>query len=471
MQLNDFTIKQVSEGLAAKKFSAKELADAYLDKIEKENEDIFAFLSLARDLAVRQAKEVDEKIQKGEKVSPLAGIPMAIKDNIMVDGEKCTNASKILENYAAPYDATVIKKIKNLGAVILGKANMDEFAMGSSTENSAFGVTRNPRDVGRVPGGSSGGSAAAVAQNQCVAALGSDTGGSIRQPACFCGIVGLKPTYGAVSRYGCVAFGSSLDQIGPLAKNVEDAQAIFEAIRGKDEMDSTSVDIVLDEVPKKNHKIGVPKEYFIEGIDSRIEIAIRAKLDKLQQQGNEIVEISLPHSEYALACYYIIATSEASANLARFDGIRYGRSEQNGGIHDIYLESRAKGFGSEVRRRIMLGTYVLSAGYYDAYYLRAQKLRTLIKKDFDRAFEQVDAIVAPVSPVLPFKAGENLSDPLQMYLADIFTISANLAGVPSLAMPCGQIEGLPAGLQIIGKHFDEVTVFAVGKAVQETNSD
>ncbi len=470
MELSDFTINQVHEGLVGKKFSAAELADAYLDKIEKENEEIFAFLSLARDSAMRQAKEVDDKIKNGEKIPLLAGVPMAIKDNIMVERQKCTSASKILENYAASYDAAVIKKLKNRGAVILGKTNMDEFAMGSSTETSAFGQTRNPRDTKRVPGGSSGGSAAAVAANQCVAALGSDTGGSIRQPACFCGVAGLKPTYGAVSRHGCTAFGSSLDQIGPLAKNVDDVQAVFEAICGKDEMDSTSIDIAPDSVPKRTHKIGIPKEYFIEGIDPRIESVIRAKLKELQEKGNEIVEISLPHSEYALACYYIIATSEAGSNLARFDGIRYGRSEQEGGgIDDIYLESRGKGFGAEVRRRIMLGTYVLSAGYYDAYYVRAQKVRNLIKRDFDRAFEIVDAIIAPVSPVMPFEIGEKFNDPLQMYLADIFTISANLAAVPSLALACGEVEGLPTGLQIMGKHFDEATLFAIGRTVENQN--
>lgn len=464
------TIKEARAGLLEKKFSASELAGAYLDKIERENDKIFAFLSVSRDLAMKQAVSVDLKIKNGEDVPALAGIPMAIKDIIMVDGVKCTSGSKILDNYVAPYDATVVKRLKEQGAVILGKTNLDEFAMGSSTENSAYGVTRNPRDLERVPGGSSGGSAAAVAANQCVASLGSDTGGSIRQPACFCGIVGLKPTYGAVSRYGCTAYASSLDQIGPMAKSVEDAQTVFEAIRGRDRMDGTSVDFQTAKEPKKNYRIGVPKEYFIKGMDSRIETAVKHAIDEFKNAGNEIVEVSLPHAEYALACYYIIATSEASANLAKFDGIRYGYSAQDGSnILDIYSESRGRGFGAEARRRIMLGTYVLSSGYYDAYYVRAQKVRSLIKQDFDIAFEDVDAIIAPVSPTLPFKIGQNMDDPLQMYLADIFTVSINLAGVPSLAIPCGKIDGLPVGLQVIGKHFNESTIFEIGKRMQNTS--
>ncbi len=467
MELIDFTIKEAREGLVKKEFSATELAGAYLDKIEKENDIFFAYLGVTRDLALAQAKGIDEKIKKGEELNPLSGIPMAIKDIILVEGAKCTAASKILENYVAPYDATVVKKLKEQGAVFLGKANMDEFAMGSSTETSAYGVTRNPRDTERVPGGSSGGSAAAVAANQCVAALGTDTGGSIRLPASFCGLVGLKPTYGAVSRYGVMAFASSLDQVGPLAKNVEDAQAVFDAIRGKDPLDSTSVDFKCEASGKQKFRIGVPKEYFIKGIDPQVEAAVRQKIDGLEKQGNDVVEISLPHTEYALAAYYIIATSEASANLARFDGIRYGYSSPEAkDISDIYFKSRGQGFGPEVRRRIMLGTYVLSAGYYDAYYVRAQKVRALIRQDFDNAFENVDAIVAPVSPTTAFKIGEKTDDPLQMYLSDIFTISVNLAGVPSLAVPCGQANGLPVGLQIIGKHFDEATLFGIGKKIQ-----
>lgn len=449
-----------------KEFSARELTAAHLDKIEKENDEIFAFLHIARDLAISQAKAVDEKIKNGEQIGMLEGIPMAVKDNIMVQDLPCTSGSKILQNYIAPYDATVIEKIKGQGAVILGKTNMDEFAMGSSTETSAFGPTRNPRDLRRVPGGSSGGSAASVAADQCVAALGSDTGGSIRQPACFCGVVGLKPTYGAVSRYGCAAYASSLDQIGPLAKTVADAQVVFDAIRGRDDRDATSAEMPATKSTKEKYRLGVPKEYFVAGMDPRVESAIKEKISFLEKQGHKIEEVSLPHSEFALACYYIIATSEASANLARYDGMRYGAAKGGDTVADAYFAARGQGFGAEVRRRIMLGTYVLSAGYYDAYYVRAQKVRSLIKRDFDRALAQVDAIIAPVSPTLPFAIGEKTDDPVQMYLADIFTISVNLAGVPSLAMPCGAADGLPVGLQIIGNHFDESTLFEVGKIIQ-----
>lgn len=466
MELTDLTIIEAHKKLAAKEFSALDFVKAYIDRIENENDKFFAYLQIARDLAFKEAEIADGIIAQNKDFPLMCGIPLAIKDLIMVDGLKCTASSKILENYTAPYDATVIKKLKKEGAVILGKTNLDEFAMGSSTETSAFGITRNPRDIERVPGGSSGGSAAAVAANLCVAALGSDTGGSIRQPASFCGIVGLKPTYGAVSRYGCIAYASSLDQIGPMTKTVDDAQALFEVIRGRDEMDSTSVDFRLEPVPKEKYRIGVPKEYFIKGMDSQVEAIIQKKLSELGKEGHEIIEVSLPHTEYALACYYIIATSEASANLAKFDGIRFGYSSPNvKNIEDIYLESRGRGFGPEVRRRIMLGTYVLSAGYYDAYYVRAQKVRTLIKKDFDEALRDVDAIIAPVSPTPAFKIGEKMDDPLQMYLSDIFTISINLAGVPSLAVPCGEIGNLQVGLQVIGKHFDESTIFNIGKLI------
>ncbi len=466
MELNDLTIKEIRKGLIKKEFSAEELSEAYLDKIEKENDEIFAYLEICRVAAIDQAKAIDKNIEEGEDLAPLAGIPMAVKDNIMVEGVKCTCGSRILENYIAPYDATVIKKIKDQGAVILGKTNMDEFAMGSSTETSAFGPTRNPRDLRRVPGGSSGGSAAAVAADQCAAALGSDTGGSIRQPACFCGAVGLKPTYGAVSRYGCAAYASSLDQIGPLAKTVADAQTVFDAIRGRDDRDATSAEMPVGEAAKEKYRLGIPKEYFVAGMDPRVESAIKEKISFLEKQGHAIEEVSLPHSEFALACYYIIATSEASANLARYDGMRYGVAKGGDTVTDAYFAARGQGFGAEVRRRIMLGTYVLSAGYYDAYYVRAQKVRSLIKRDFDRALAQVDAIIAPVSPTLPFAIGEKTDDPVQMYLADIFTISVNLAGVPSLAMPCGSADGLPVGLQIIGRHFGESTLFDIGKIIQ-----
>jgi aspartyl-tRNA(Asn)/glutamyl-tRNA(Gln) amidotransferase subunit A len=467
--LTKLTIKEAHDGLVKKEFSALELAEAHLEKIEKENEKIFAYLTVTKDLAIAQAKVADEGIAKGEKLPLLAGVPCAIKDIILVEGAKCTAASKILENYVAPYDATVIKKLKDQGAVILGKTNLDEFAMGSSTENSAFGTTRNPRDFERVPGGSSGGSAAAVAGDLAVFALGTDTGGSIRQPAFLCGVAGLKPTYGAVSRYGVIAYASSLDQVGPLAKTVEDAKIVFEAISGKDLMDSTS----LDGKPKEDYSgrkftIGVPKEYFIKGIDPEIEKIIRAKIKQYESLGHKIEEVSLPHTEYALACYYIIATSEASANLAKFDGIRFGYSSKEAkNLLDIYLQSRGQGFGAEVRRRIMLGTYVLSAGYYDAYYIRAQKVRALIKRDFDRAFEKVDAIFTPTSPSLAFKFGERTDDPLQMYLSDIFTVSVNLAGMPAISVPCGKVGHLPVGLQVIGKPFEEAKIFEIAGKLEE----
>jgi aspartyl-tRNA(Asn)/glutamyl-tRNA(Gln) amidotransferase subunit A len=390
----------------------------------------------------------------------------------LVEGVKCTAGSKILENYVAPYDATVIKKLKEAGAIILGKTNLDEFAMGSSTENSAFFPTKNPLDLERVPGGSSGGSAAAVCANFCVFALGSDTGGSVRQPASFCGIVGLKPTYGSVSRYGLIAFASSLDQIGPMAKNVDDCKIVFEVIRGKDEMDSTSVNskfqIPNSKIEIKNLKIGVPKEYFVEGIEPEVKEKIEEAIKKYEEMGAKILEISLPHTEYALACYFIISRSEASANLARYDGIKYGFSTSKkqrtaNNLLNVYLESRGGGFGKEVKRRIMLGTFSLSVGYYEAYYLRAAKVRNLIIKDFEKAFEKVDLIFTPTSPTLPFKLGEKIDDPLKMYLSDIFTVSVNLAGLPAISIPVSKVKNLPVGLQIIGKPFEENKIFEVAK--------
>jgi len=465
MELKEFTINQLHEGLKKKEFSAVDLAKDYLDEIKKEDNKISAFLTVIEDSAMSQAKEVDEMISKNKDLDILSGIPCAIKDNILVDGIKCTAGSKILENYVAPYDATVVKKLKNLGAVILGKTNLDEFAMGSSTENSAFFTTKNPNDLSRVPGGSSGGSAAAVAGNMCKFALGSDTGGSIRQPASFCGVVGLKPTYGAVSRYGLMAFASSLDQIGPITKTIEDCRAVFNAIKGRDEMDSTSVKLesVNTDFKIQNLKIGVPKEYFVKGIDPDVEKIVREAIKKYEQMGAKIEEISLPHTEYALACYYIIAPSEASANLARYDGIKYGYSAAGNDLLSVYLESRERGFGSEVRRRIMLGTYTLSSGYYDAYYLRAQKVRTLIKMDFEKAFQKVDVIFTPVCPTPAFKIGEKTEDPLTMYLSDIFTVSVNMAGLPAVSLPVGKVSNLPVGLQIIGKAFEEDKILSIGE--------
>ena len=483
MKLENFTIEKVKEGLIKKEFSALELTRAYLEKIEKEDKKIGAFLTVCEDLAIKQAKEIDEMILSGKKLPILAGVPCAIKDIILVEGVKCTAGSKILENYVAPYDATVVKKLKEAGAIILGKTNLDEFAMGSSTENSAFFPTKNPLDLERVPGGSSGGSAAAVAANFCVFSLGTDTGGSIRQPASFCGIVGLKPTYGSVSRYGLIAFASSLDQIGAMTKNVEDCKIVFEVIRGKDEMDSTSVNSKFKIQNSKlqfkiqNLKIGIPKEYFIEGMDEEVEEKIKEAIKKYEEMGAKILEISLPHTEYALPCYYIIAPSEASANLARYDGIKYGYSKisnlksQISNLLDVYFESRGEGFGKEVRRRIMLGTFSLSIGYYDAYYLRAAKVRSLIIRDFERAFEKVDLIFTPTSPTLPFKLGEKIDDPLKMYLSDIFTVSVNLAGLPAISIPVSKVKNLPVGLQIIGKPFEEEKIFEVAKIYELSTSN
>ena len=484
MEFKDLTVARARQGLLKKEFSALELASKFLDKIETEDEQFFSFLTTTKDLALSQAKLADEKIAKGGDIPLLAGIPVAVKDNILVESVRCTAGSKILEDYIAPYDATVTRKLKEQGAVILGKTNLDEFAMGSSTERSAFGPTKNPYDTKRVPGGSSGGSAAAVAADFCCAALGSDTGGSIRQPASFCGTVGLKPTYGAVSRYGLIAMASSLDQIGPLAKTVEDARIIFDIIKGRDEKDATSVEIrALNKLsarpsasevsaPAQNLKIGIPKEYFIKGIDPEVEKLVKEAIRKAEGLGAAMEEISLPHTQYALAVYYIIMPSEVSANLARYDGIKYGysvaksvRKEQN--LLDVYLNSRGEGFGEEVRRRIMLGTYALSTGYYEAYYLRAQKVRTLIKEDFDRAFKKVDLILTPTAPTPAFPLGEKMADPLVMYLSDIFTIGVNLAGLPALSMPVGKTGRLPVGLQIIGRPFAEETIFGFASALEE----
>ena len=474
MELKDLTIKKIHESLIKKEFSALELANSYLERIRKEDKKINSFLTVSEDLALSTAKEVDEMISKKKEIPLLAGVPLAVKDVILVEGVKCTAGSKILDNYIAPFDATSIKKLKAQKAVILGKTNMDEFAMGSSTENSSFGPTKNPIDPTRVPGGSSGGSAAAVAADFCLLALGSDTGGSIRQPASFCGVVGLKPTYGAVSRYGLIAFASSLDQIGPIAKKVEDCKIVFDVIKGKDPLDSTSVESKPSfEFQVSGLRIGVPKEYFVEGTDPEVIELIKKAIRKYEEKGAKIKEISLPQTEYALPCYYIIAPSEASANLARYDGIKYGFSKTKSQesrvrtLMDVYLQSRGEGFGEEVRRRIMLGTYALSSGYYEAYYVRAQKVRTLIKKDFDKAFEKVDVILAPTCPTPAFKLGERIRDPLQMYLSDIFTVSANLAELPAISIPCGNVGKLPVGLQIIGKPFEEERIMDIAQIFEK----
>ncbi len=468
MELTNLTITQVHQGLVKKEFSALELCQAYLAKIKERDREIFAFLTLTEDLALSQARRIDELISSGKEVSFLAGIPVTIKDNILVENVRCTAGSKILENYIAPYDATVVEKLKAQGVIILGKTNLDEFAMGASGENSAFGATKNPLDLSLVPGGSSSGPAAAVAANMANFAMGSDTGGSLRLPAAFCGVVSLKPTYGAVSRYGLIAFASSLDQIGPITKTVEDAEIVFEAIKGKDEMDSTSIEIPKIKNSKfkiKNLRIGVPKEYFVKGIDPDVERIIKAAIKKYEDMGAKIKEVSLPHTEYALPAYYIINPSEASANLARYDGIRFGFSTKLKSLSEVYFESRGQGFGPEVERRIMLGTYALSAGYYEAYYLRAQKVRTLVRNDFEKVFNYVDVIMAPVAPFLPFKIGEKIDDPLSMYLVDVYTVSVNLAGLPALSLPCGRVGKLPVGLQIIGKWFEEDKILEIGKYV------
>jgi aspartyl-tRNA(Asn)/glutamyl-tRNA(Gln) amidotransferase subunit A len=469
MELIELTIKQCHEGLEKKEFSSKELTLAYLEQIKKTNKNINAFLSVFEDSAILQAEKADEKIASGNFLE-LTGIPYAVKDAILVEGEKCTSASKILENYISPYDATVIKKLKEQQSVILGKTNTDEFTMGASTENSAFGVTKNPHDKTRVAGGSSGGSAAAVAENQACFALGSDTGGSIRLPASFCGIAGLNPTYGSVSRYGLIAHASSLDQIGPMAKNVEDVKIVFKAICGKDSKDATSSDYNFEnsKAGLKGLKIGLPKEYFAEGLEKEVEEIIKSAIKKAKEQGAEIKEISLPNTKYSIACYYIIVPSEASSNLARFDGIKYGLSDQSPkNLIDVYLKSRGKGFGQEPKRRIMVGTHSLSSGYYDAYYKKAQEVRELIRQDFIKAFEKVDLIFCPVAPFPAFKIGEKAKDPLSMYLVDIYTSSVKLAGLPALSMPAGNIKGLPVGLQIIGNHFQENKILAVAQELEK----
>jgi len=468
MKLNELTIKEAHEGLAAKKFTSVKLTEVCLAEIKKLNKKLNAFITVTEYEALEQAKAVDKKIAAGKEIEILEGVPMALKDNILVKNIRATAGSKILENYVAAYDATVVEKLKAANAVILGKTNMDEFAMGASTETSYFGSTKNPHDPTRVPGGSSGGSAAAVAANMCIYALGSDTGGSVREPASFCGVTGLKPTYGAVSRYGLIAMASSLDQIGPITKTAEDAEIVFETIRGKDEMDSTTVENKnkKGKIDIKKLKIGIPKEYFVSGMDSKVEKCVRDTVDKLKKMGARVVDVSLPHAEYTLAVYYLIVPAEVSANLARYDGVRYGyQTKKSKTLLETYLKTRAEGLGDEVKRRIMLGTYTLSAGYYDAYYLQAQKMRTLIREDFEKVFKEVDCLILPTAPTTAFKLGEKIDDPLTMYLADVFTVSANIAGLPAISVPCGEVKKLPVGLQIMGKWFDEKTILELAKLI------
>jgi aspartyl-tRNA(Asn)/glutamyl-tRNA(Gln) amidotransferase subunit A len=470
------TIAQLTGRLAAKQLSAREAMQACLDRIAAVDGSVNAFLSHNAEDALAQADAADQSLAEGatHAEQPLLGVPIAIKDVIAVKNQSLRCASKILGDFVSPYEATVISKLREAGAVVFGRLNMDEFAMGSSTENSAFGLTRNPWDLDCIPGGSSGGSAAAVVADECIAALGSDTGGSIRQPASHCGCVGLKPTYGRVSRYGLVAFASSLDQIGPLAKDTRDAATLLGVISGHDERDSTSVSEPVPDFSAalngevKGLKIGLPKEYQVEGLAPEVKSATEAAVAEMEKQGAEVIEISLPHTEYAIAAYYIIATAEASANLARFEGVRYGARVDGADPEQMNRATRGAGFGEEVKRRIILGTYVLSSGYYDAYYLRAQKIRTLIRDDFLKAFEQVDLIASPTSPTPAFRLGEKSGDPLQMYLSDIYTISCNLAGICGLSLPCGFSEkGLPIGLQLLGQPFGEAQLLQAAHAYEQ----
>jgi aspartyl-tRNA(Asn)/glutamyl-tRNA(Gln) amidotransferase subunit A len=464
-EVASLTIAQIQDGLKQKKFSAAELALAAVEYAERENPKTNAFLTFSPERALATANRVDARIANGEFAGDLAGVPLGVKDVIVTKGLRTTCGSRMLEHYIPPYDATAVIRLEEQGAVVVGKLNCDEFAMGSSNENSAYGPVRNPVAPDRVPGGSSGGSAAAVAQGTCVVSLGSDTGGSIRQPASFCGVVGVTPTYGRVSRYGLVAFASSLDHIGPFGRNVEDAARVLKAMAGHDDADSTSAFAPVDDYlatmkeSVKGLKIGLPREYF-EGLGNDTGAAVQSAIDTLKRMGCDVREVSLPHTKYAVACYYIIATAEASSNLARYDGVRYTMRGDGDTLSDMYRNTRGSGFGAEVKRRIMLGTYVLSAGYYDAYYLKAQKVRSLITQDFAKAFEQVDALVTPVSPFPAFRLGEKVDDPMSMYLSDIYTITGDLSGLPCMSVPCGKSkEGLPIGLQILAKHFDESTMF------------
>ncbi len=477
MDLYNLTLHEVRDKIRAREISAKEVLDSVYSRIDAVEQRIDAYISLTRDKAYEAAQDVDKRLAQGEKLGDLAGIPMALKDNISTCGIKTTCASKMLENYIPPYDAQVYKKLKEAGAILIGKTNLDEFAMGSSTENSAFKTTRNPWNIERVAGGSSGGSAAAVAAGEAFFALGSDTGGSIRQPAALCGLVGFKPTYGAVSRYGVVAYGSSFDQIGPFTKDVEDCAIVLNHLCGHDEKDSTSLAIEHGDFKEalnkdiKGMKIGLPKEYFGEGIDPEIRKIVMEAVKKMEGLGACVEETSLPYSEYALPVYYIVASAEASSNLARFDGVRYGHRTSNyEDLNDIYVNSRSEGFGDEVKLRIMLGTYTLSSGYYDAYYNKALKVRRLIKQDFEKAFEKYDILISPTSPTTAFKIGERTDDQLAMYMSDICTVPVNIAGIPAISIPCGFSGGLPVGMQIMGKALGEASIIKAAHGFQK-NTD
>jgi len=476
--MHDSTISDLRQQLARRSVSAAELTRAALERIAAVEDKVHAFITVTPEAALKQAAQADAMLAAGT-AGPLTGIPIAIKDVLCTRGVRTTCGSRMLETFVPPYDATVVARLREAGAIMVGKTNMDEFAMGSSTENSAYMLSRNPWDTTRVPGGSSGGSAVAVSAGEAVVSLGSDTGGSVRLPAAFCGIVGLKPSYGRVSRYGLVAFASSLDQVGPFARTVRDCALLFDAIAGHDARDSTSMSLPapataasLDAVHDiKGMRIGVPREYFVKGMDERVEATVRAAIRQLEKLGATLEDVSLPHTEYALPVYYLVAPAEASANLARYDGVKYGLSAPDAAsVLQNYGLTRGRGFGAEVKRRIMLGTYALSAGYYDAYYLKAQKVRTLIKGDFEKAFERFDALVAPVSPTVAFKLGEKLDDPLTMYLSDIFTLGPSLAGIPGVSVPCGLVDRMPVGLQILGKAFDEATVLKVAYAYEQSTT-
>jgi len=473
-ELYRLTIEQAAERLAKKDISSVELTRAVLERVHATDSSLHSFITITDETALRQARAADDRRVRGE-AGPLLGVPVGIKDIILTEGIRTTAGSKILGNFVAPYDATVTRKLLDAGAVCVGKLNCDEFAMGSSTENSAYQVTRNPWSLERVPGGSSGGSASAIAAHQCLGTLGTDTGGSIRQPAACCGVVGIKPTYGRVSRYGVIAYASSLDQVGPMAKTVTGCAHMLRVIAGHDTHDSTSVNRPVPDYAApldgavKGLRIGIPREYFVEGMDPDVEQAVRAAVHVFERLGAQVTQVSLPHTEYAIPAYYLIATAEASSNLARYDGIKYGlREAESEGLLTMYQRTRAAGFGAEVKRRIMLGTYALSAGYYDAYYVKAQKVRTLIRRDFEQVFAAQDVIVTPTAPTTAFRIGEKTADPLQMYLSDIFTISMNLAGLPGLSLPCGfDQSGLPIGLQIVGRPFEEARVFQAAYAYEQ----
>lgn len=470
----DWTVASIHGALESKTISARELTAEFFARIEKRNPELNAFLALAPERAYSQADRIDALRARGEKLPALAGVPVAIKDVLSTRGVRTTCGSRILENYVPPYDATAVARLEDAGAVILGKTNCDEFAMGSSNENSAYGPVRNPVALDRVPGGSSGGSAAAVAARLAVASLGTDTGGSVRQPGALCGVPALMPTYGRVSRYGLIAFASSLDHVGPFANNTADVAAILSVIAGRDERDSTSAEVPVPDYSAEMQKsvsgtrMGIPKEYFGPGMDNEVRQKVEKGIELLTKLGCQPVDVSMPHTDYAIATYYIVANAEASANLARFDGVRYGLRVHGGSLREMYKKTRGQGFGSEVKRRIMLGTYALSSGYYDAYYLRAQKVRSLITRDFTGAFGKVDVIVTPTSPTPAFRIGERSDDPLAMYLSDIYTVTGDLAGVPAISIPCGRTSsGLPIGLQIFGSHFAEGRILQVAKAFED----